>query len=438
VCCADSLGTGRRAVLQPSRPSEEQMRLAYCLRAVFPQHGYGGLERSGTDLMRHLLMQGVDIDLFTRPLPEGHPLRQDGFPGRLCVHALEYDKLPLKPNGIPARLTNYRAFVEAAGRRVRGLAREGLVQAIYAHGLFAWGVHRASEWGLPMVANPHGLEEFKTPDPLKRLAYAPMRAWVRAGCRAADRVIATDNSMKQEVARLLGLPVGRVVVVRNGIDLAVLRAYSSPLMMSELIMRYPVLGEAGRFRGISVGRMEGNKGFDVLLKALARATASLGEQWTWVLVGEGSLRPELQRLASELGIGDNVLFPGEVSDEELHNLYELVDVFAHPSLYEGSSLVTLEAMAHRLPVVASAVGGIPDKVEQGESGFLVEPGDVDALANKIGWMAASPDRLPTMGAAGAGIAASFDWPLIARQTAALLEGLVSERLACSTGVPPRA
>ena len=204
------------------------MRLAYCVRAIYPQHGYGGLERSATSLMEHLLHEGVDIALFTRALPPGQPLRTpDHAAGRLTVHAVPYGKLPLPPNGIPARLTNYRSFVTNMGRHVAGLAYRGHIQGVYAHGLCAWGVRRASEWGVPMVANPHGLEEFKVRDPLKRLAYAPFRAWVRAGCRAADRVVATDHAMRAEVARLLAIPDNKVVVLPNGVDVASLRALVS-------------------------------------------------------------------------------------------------------------------------------------------------------------------------------------------------------------------
>src|ERR671913_500651 len=94
-------------------PDPPVLRLAHCVRAVFPQHGYGGLERAGAALTRHLLGRGIDVALFTRPLPAGQPFRVGSeAPGRLTVHGVRYGRLPLRPNGIPARLTNYRAFAE--------------------------------------------------------------------------------------------------------------------------------------------------------------------------------------------------------------------------------------------------------------------------------------------------------------------------------------
>lgn len=401
------------------------MRLAYCIRAIYPQHGYGGLERSATSLLRHLLAQGTDIALFTRALPPGEPLHApDNAKGKLTVHAVRYGRLPFPPNGIPARLTNYKAFVDELGRRVGGLARAGHVQGIYAHGLCAWGVRRAHAWGTPMIANPHGLEEFKVQHPLKRIAYAPFRAWMRAACIAADRVVATDRSMQNEVARLLKIDQGKVVVLPNGVDEAELLALVNPDVQSRLLDRFPLLRPHPNMPlGISVGRLEANKGFDHLLRALALAPNHAGF-WRWVFVGEGSQKEPLLALAAELGLSNRVLFAGSLSDTDLHSLYPMCDLFAHPTLYEGSSLVTLEALVHALPVVASAVGGIPDKVIEGESGFLVPPGNEQALAGKLEWMRAHPDERVSMGKRGARLAHdNFSWDRVAEQTRNLFQEL---------------
>lgn len=408
------------------------MRLAYCVRAVFPQHGYGGLERSSSALLKHLLVQGADVTLFTRPLPVGMPVvMPSGSDGRLMVRTARYGRLPLRENGIPARLTNYRAFVEDMGRRIRAMAYKGMLDGIYAHGLCAWGVRHAAEWGLPLVVNPHGMEEFKVKDPLKRLAYAPFRAWMRAACRAADRVVATDYAMQGEVSRLLRVGPEKVVVIPNGVDIAEVRAYLSPGVQAALTQRWPALASPGVLKGISVGRLEENKGFEFLLRALDMARNALDNSWQWIIVGEGSLRGRLEALAAELDLGERVTFAGGLSEVELHNLYGMSDLFAHPTLYEGSSLVTLEAMAHGLPVVASAVGGIPDKVVEGATGFLVQPGQPEQLASKMAWVATHPDEREAMGRAGARLAAEkFSWERIAAQTLELFSRLRDEKGAC--------
>ncbi|HYO49126.1 MAG TPA: glycosyltransferase family 4 protein [Chloroflexia bacterium] len=408
------------------------MRLAYCVRAIFPQHGYGGLERSSSALLRHLLAQGADVTLFTRPLPVGMPFAlPSGSVGRLIVRTARYGRLPLRANGIPARLTNYRAFVEDMGRRIRAMAYKGMLDGIYAHGLCAWGVRYAAEWGLPLVVNPHGMEEFKVKDPFKRLAYAPFRAWMRAACRAADRVIATDYAMQGEVSRLLRVGPEKVVVIPNGVDLEEVRAHLNPDVQAALAQRWPTLASPGVLKGISVGRLEENKGFELLLRALDMARNALGRSWQWVIVGEGSLMDRLETVVGELDLGEHVTFAGGLSDAELHNLYGMSDLFAHPTLYEGSSLVTLEAMAHGLPVVASAVGGIPDKVVEGATGFLVQPGQPQQLASKIAWLATHPDEREVMGREGAQLAdEKFSWERIAAQTVELFSRLRDEKGAC--------
>ncbi len=416
------------------------MRVAYCIRALFPQHGYGGLERAGTELMKELLALDVDIDLLTRRLPRNEPIRVGRANGHLRVHTAEYGRLPLRPNGIPARLTNYRSFVEEIGTHVSGLARERLVNAIYAHGLCAWGVRRAGEWGVPLVVNPHGMEEFKSTDRLKRLAYAPFRAWMRAASQEADRVIATDAAMRDDVARLLKIDPRKVVVLPNGIDLMSIAAHTDPQVQAGLIGRWPYLsGGSGGLRGISVGRLEQNKGFEYLVRALGMAKTELGSEWGWTLVGEGSQRSQLERLSGELGLERHLFFAGHLSDSELHNLYELSNLFAHPTLFEGSSLVTLEAMAHGLPVVASTTGGIPDKVSNGVNGFLVKPGDAPGLADRLVWIAAHTDERAEMGRRSVSAARQFDWSHIAQATKRLLAELVEEKVPCGDNeVQPRA
>lgn len=409
------------------------MRVANCVRAIFPQHGYGGLERAASALTRNLLLRGVDIDVFTRALPGGEPVRLPaGANGRLMLHAVRYGRLPLPPNGIPARLTNYRLFVEAMGERVTAMSRKGMLSAVYAHGLCAWGVRHVGEWGIPLVANPHGLEEFKVGHPLKRLAYAPFRAWVKQGCRAADAVIATDRSMRSELVRLLGLPEEKVVVVPNGVDLDEIDDLVDPDVQVELFARFPhLVGGSATLKGISVGRLEQNKGFEHLVRALGKVRDELGNGWGWVLVGEGSLKPQLENLVREVGLSDHLHLAGGLTDRELHSLYSLSNLFVHPSLYEGSSLVTLEAMAHRLPVLASAVGGIPDKVVEGQTGYLLRPEDSGQLAGLLTDMARQPDRLRAMGEMGrAKVEAEFSWRSIAEQTEMLLRSLINERNAC--------
>jgi glycosyltransferase involved in cell wall biosynthesis len=253
--------------------------------------------------------------------------------------------------------------------------------------------------------------------------------------------------MVDEVVSLLGVEREKVVVLPNGVDIDEIKHLVSPAVQEELAGRWsiPSRGSNG-ITGISVGRMEANKGFEHLLRALALVKwepgaegpepAKEGWRWRWFFVGEGSLRRHLQQVAANLGLSDRVVFTGKLDETELHSLYALCNLFAHPTLYEGSSLVTLEAMAHALPVVASAVGGIPDKVIDGNTGFLVLRGDEQALAHKITWMATHPQERAAMGHRGAVRAAErFSWPMVAAQTEELFYMLLDEKGTCSDRSP---
>src|SRR5262249_48006258 len=124
-----------------------------------------------------------------------------------------------------------------------------------------------------------------------------------------------------------------------------------------------------------------------------------------------------------------VTFAGKLDDTELHSLYEEIDLVIHPTLYEGSSLVTLEAMIHRRPIVASAAGGIPDKVFDARNGYLTRPGDVDDLVEKIGLALDARANWPAWGETSVRIVrTTFDWPVVARRTLEEYERMHAERL----------
>jgi glycosyltransferase involved in cell wall biosynthesis len=145
-----------------------------------------------------------------------------------------------------------------------------------------------------------------------------------------------------------------------------------------------------------VGRIESNKGFAVL----ARALASVASDFLWVHAGDGPERGALEAEIARSGLGRRARLLGRLAEDDLHALFERCDLFVHPTLYEGSSQVTLEAMAHRKAVVATRVGGIPDKVVEGETGLLVPTRDPKALARAIAEALSSPDRLKSWGENG--------------------------------------
>jgi glycosyltransferase involved in cell wall biosynthesis len=181
-----------------------------------------------------------------------------------------------------------------------------------------------------------------------------------------------------------------------------------------------------------VGRLEANKGLDVLAQALALASGAgrslMSTTWRWAIVGAGPFRRVLERRIRKAGLIDRVLLAGRAAERDLHGWYEAADLFVHPTRYEGSSLVTLEAMAHRRPVIATRAGGLPDKVKPGVTGWLVPPGDAEALAAAIDEAVPYRDALVRMGEAGADLVRrEFAWPSIVNRQIEIYEELLAKK-----------
>jgi glycosyltransferase involved in cell wall biosynthesis len=169
--------------------------------------------------------------------------------------------------------------------------------------------------------------------------------------------VGVGERTSREVEVLLGLPEGSVPTIHNGVpDIAVERRRRA--------RPGPIVGAAGR--------LEQQKGFDVLLRAFRDV-----ESATLVIVGDGSERERLQALARGLGIEQRVIWQGW--SENARSYLPSFDLFVLPSRFEGFPLVVLEAHLAETAVVATNVGSVPDAVVHGETGLLVPPADADAL-----------------------------------------------------------
>jgi len=265
------------------------------------------------------------------------------------------------------------------------------------------------------------MEEHQTRG-LKRAALWRPRRLSREAARLADRVVATDEATRHDVPRLLGVPPEKVVVLPNGIDLDAVARLTPADPRAHAEAAVPPLRGAPLVL-LSVGRLEAYKGLDTTAEALTRLAAegALPAGWLWVVAGAGAAGDALRtRLTGHLHL------TGRVDEATLHALYARADVFLHATHFEGSSLVTLEAMAHALPVVATRAGGIPDKVVEGETGALATPGDAASLAGALRPLLAQPERRREMGRRGrVRVEERFAWSALVERTLALYQELVA-------------
>jgi phosphatidyl-myo-inositol dimannoside synthase len=178
---------------------------------------------------------------------------------------------------------------------------------------------------------------------------------------------------------------------------------------------------------LTIARLEGRyKGHDVLARALVAVRERVADV-RWVVIGEGSLRGELEAQVRSLGLGDAVSFLGAVSDRLRDEWLARCDVFAMPSRLpgeglagEGFGMVYLEAAAHGKPVVAGRAAGALDAVLDGQTGLLVDPTEPQAVAGAVAELLSDRPLAARLGAAGAARAREFAWPHIAARVEALL------------------
>jgi len=202
---------------------------------------------------------------------------------------------------------------------------------------------------------------------LKRLTAPGVAAHVGVGRRTA-----------REVEQVIGLASGSMEVIHNGVpDLPPL-----PPMRRD---SRPTIG--------TVGRLEPQKGFDVLLRSLRELPHAQA-----VVIGDGSERPRLEKLAAELGVQTRVRWHGW--SDEPRRLLTSFDVFALPSRFEGFPLAVLEAQLAALPVVASDVGSIEEAVIPGRTGLLVPPDDPTSLAKALRELLADAEARDRLGDGG--------------------------------------
>jgi glycosyltransferase involved in cell wall biosynthesis len=204
----------------------------------------------------------------------------------------------------------------------------------------------------------------------------------RVSLRSADRVVTVCQAFMPRLAAC-GVTSDRIRILHNSV------MPFSPVSSSERAELRSRLGiGADEAVVLAIGRFSREKGHSVLLRALHQLR-SIPRKWKLVLVGVGPERDALMRLARSLGLNERVLFAGAHAD--VRPFYAIADVFALPSLSEGSPNVLLEAMAAKIPIAATKAGGNPEIILHNETGLLVPIGDPQSLASAIAQLLGEPD-----------------------------------------------
>jgi glycosyltransferase involved in cell wall biosynthesis len=231
--------------------------------------------------------------------------------------------------------------------------------------------------------------------------------------RRLSSYIAVSRDAASRLHSVFRVPRAKLRVIHNGVDIA---AFARPV---DATLRHSLVGGCEWPVAITTARLTHQKGIAYLIDAAAALP-----QLKVVIVGDGPLRSQLEERARHLNIDQRVNFVGHQAD--VARWLAAADVFVLPSLYEGMPLSVLEAMAARLPVVATEVGGTNEVVENERTGLLVRASDASALANAIGRViadAALADRLADAG--NARVRREFSVDVMVRQVEELYAELTS-------------
>jgi N-acetyl-alpha-D-glucosaminyl L-malate synthase BshA len=221
---------------------------------------------------------------------------------------------------------------------------------------------------ITLVTSVHGADLF--PDGMARATYPKA---IKLLLNSSDRIVAPSKAYREDVASVFPQLRGKIVCIHNGVDLDELnRICAAPASTSRVLHPYI----------LCISAYKEQKAIDVLIQAFKQVQGS-DSLLKLILVGAGHLRGELEQLASALGIHDRIEFLGHQSRTEVANLIRGCKVFVLPSRFETFGIVILEAMACKKPVVATTAGGIPEIIENGINGILVEPDDDKALAEAL-------------------------------------------------------
>lgn len=399
------------------------------LSSEYPPNIKGGLGTHMAGLAPALVRAGIDIHLIT-PHPAAIEVSTD-IPAD--DRNLEVTKEGVVIHRVP--------LVEATGDVFDQARRSN--QAILAQGRALWAddpcfdIIHAHDWlvvfaaqalkhqfRLPLVATIHATERGRAREgtlhtELQRNIHGA--EWWLA--YEAWRVITCSHHMAGEVQACFHIPPEKIDVVPNGIS-PYRNRRRTQLDVADFRSPYAVSDRQVVF---SIGRLVYEKGFHLLIEAVPRILSEFPDT-RFIIAGRGPEGPNLGQQAINMGVVDNVRFPGFISDEERDCLYHAANCAVFPSLYEPFGIVALEAMIAGCPVVVSEIGGLREFVRHDKTGVTVYPDDAQSVA----WGIRSTLRDPARAAARAKEAQQvarreFNWDAIAARTIAVYQRVVDER-----------
>ena len=227
----------------------------------------------------------------------------------------------------------------------------------------------------------------------------------------ANKIIAVSHFTKRELLEYYKVPEEKIQVIHNGVDVNKFKPAKNKRKIKE------ELGfKADDLAILSVGRLYARKGLFTLIESMP-AVVKRFKNAKFIISGKGQ-SDEMRKLinhADRIGVKNSIIFTGYYPDKKLPKLYQAADVFAFSTFYEHHPFAVLEALSTGLPVVTTSVGGIPETIESGKNGFLVDPFNPKQFADRILYLLEHPAEAAEMGSlARKTILERFDWRIVVK------------------------
>jgi glycosyltransferase involved in cell wall biosynthesis len=359
--------------LSNQKAAVRKYKIAYLIDGL----SMGGAERLMVPILKHLSRADFEPFVCALQSKEGNPIGDE-------IRAL----------GIPVECLHIQHLrdLDALPKIVRYLKRIGAdlvhTQLEMANVL---GNLSAKLLRLPSVCTIHVMPSLEV-KPKTRLHQKVEWFALRHFC---DRVISVSEESRQYHLGISGAAANQVITIYNGIDLTDFTSVDRDRERAVVRAEWRIPSEAQVL--ISVAVLRPQKGIQFMIRALPTVLASQLDTY-YLVVGDGSHRDSLIEEVENAGVRDRVIFTG--MRKEIARLLIASDVFVLPTLTEALPTVLAEAMAAKLPIIASKVGGIPEMIVDGQNGCLVEPENLDQLASACIHILAHPEKRAVMGAEG--------------------------------------
>jgi len=388
------------------------MKVIMSSRMVFPFHGYGGMERYIYFLSKHLIEQGVEVEIITSPEHKGRTNHVEAYNGMI------YNFITPMVRG--ARFFGFYRSYHLFNINSARYLRKKKFDILHCYEITSFPYLLFKNRATVIFQPFHrGTEPWKAKKMKEKIFNFPMDYPLRYCMTHADAIASEGEIQTKKFVEFFGIDREKIFELHDGVDLSLINSYISEGKVS----REDIGLKDDDFVIINVNRIEKEKGVSYLIEALPLIRKEI-ENVRLIMIGKGSDEPRIYSLIHKYGLQDIVKHFRDVEDSLLFNYYSLADIFVTPTIYEGLPLVVLEAMACGLPIIATNTAENPQVVKDGKNGYLVPVADSKAIADAVLKMH-DKGKIKKMSEYSKCIIKDYDWKIVAKKAIREYERLIN-------------